>query len=130
MRINAVLLFGSYVVVFIALLLGMAWWDRRRRRTRKPFPENLKLLRMPGEYLWRRVIEQDENEMQWFLGIIPAVIAIPGYWVIERRLGAVRLANPKVLPQVMASRGKPPVPAADIDLIRRQLEEKCRNVKY
>lgn len=36
-----------------AVLVGVIWWDRRRRRTRHPLPENLKLLRMPGEYLWR-----------------------------------------------------------------------------
>jgi len=58
------------------------------------------------------------------------VVAVPGYCVIEKRLGAVRLANPKVLPQVLVSRGKNVLTEDDIDVIRRQLEEKCRDVEY
>lgn len=64
----------GYVGVFFGALLGITWWDRRKQRTRKPFPEDLKLLRMPGEYLWRRVIENDESDLQ--LGLLVMVIPI------------------------------------------------------
>lgn len=291
------LFFTGYAVVFFAVLSGVIWWDRRRRRTKPPFPEDLKLLRMPGEYLWRRVIENDEADMQWWLvailvpilvgagvlqivarcfqsspatglvvavvvfvfslllcvrwcqrrlegrandylgffgeryvaewldplkaegwfvfhdvpctgatgkfnldpvaagpgGVwvvetktrrkgrarpgfkehevifdgtqiiwpwgedtnslkqasdnarwlqewlekttgkvfdVAAVLAFPGYCVIERKLGPVRVTNPKMLPQVLISRRKALLRAADIDLIRRQLDERCRNVEY
>ncbi len=53
MQIDGLLFFLGYAVVFAAVLVGVTWWDRRRRRTRHPLPENFKLLRMPGEYLWR-----------------------------------------------------------------------------
>jgi hypothetical protein len=69
--------FLGYLVVFFGVLLGVVWWDRRRRRTRKPFPENLRLLRMPGEYLWRRVIENEENELQWW-GLMMLVPIVAG----------------------------------------------------
>jgi len=58
------------------------------------------------------------------------VLTFPGYCVVERKLGPVRVANPKVLPQVLVSRGKAVLGGADIGLIRRQLEERCRNVEY
>ena len=50
MNINASLGFILYVVVFFGTLLGVVWWDHRKRRTRRPLPEDLKLLRMPGGY--------------------------------------------------------------------------------
>jgi hypothetical protein len=297
MNLTGVLFFVGYVVVFIAVLFGVIWLERRRRRTRPPFPENLKLLRMPGEYLWRRIIEIDEANLLWFLwtlvlplvggglilkllawylpssptlvltifagafilllffsirslqsrirrsaddylgfigeryvaewldplkaagwfifhdlpcdgankkfnvdhvavgprGIwvvetkthrkgrakpgrkahevesdgrqviwpwfeesdslqqaaniasflrdwlktmtgksyaVSAVLAVPGYLVTERKLGPVRLANPKSLPDMLTSSRNPVLPPADIDLVRRQLEAKCRDVEY
>jgi hypothetical protein len=296
MNTYGLIFFLGYTVVFVAVLVGVIWWDRRRRRTKHPLPENFKLLRMPGEYLWRQVIHRDESDMQWFLGalVLPlvagalvlqalawcfpssttlvlvlsltsfafflllcvrffgarlqrraddylgfigeryvaewldplkaagwfvfhdvpfegaagkfnidhvavgprgiwvvetktrrkgrakpgrkahevefdghqinwpwceesdslqqaadnarslaewlktmtgkiypvsAVLAIPGYCVIERKLGPVRLANPKSLPDVLTSSRNPVLPQADIDLIRRQIEAKCRDVE-
>lgn len=297
MNLNGLILILAYVGSFLAVLVGMIWWDRRRWRTRKPFPEDLKLLRMPGEYLWRRVIENDESDMLWwflvmtvplligggilyivgkifpaslvvglvitvvvfafslmlcarwfqgrlrrrandYLGFfgeryvaewldplkadgwfifhdvpcigatgkfnldhvavgpggiwvvetktrrkgrarpefkehevtfdgeqiiwpwgedktalrqasnnagwlkewlkkmtgkdyeITAVLTFPGYCVIERKLGPVRVVNPKGLPQVLVGRGKNLLHKPDIDLVRRQLEERCRDVEY
>ena len=296
MNLSAIPYVVGYVVVFFGVLLGLIWWDRRKQRTRKPFPEDLKLLRMPGEYLWRRVIENDEADLQWgllvmmipilaggailyivgrflkspatglvvsavvfvlslllcarwiqvrlrrrandYLGFfgeryvaewleplkpkgwfvfhdvpcsgatgkfnldhvaigpggiwvvetktrrkgrarpgfkehevffdgdqviwpwgedrtglrqasdnaswlkewlkkmtgqdydVSAVLTFPGYCVIERKLGPVRVVNPKVLPQVLTGRGKEILGKEAIDLVRRQLEEKCRNVEY
>jgi hypothetical protein len=61
---------------------------------------------------------------------VASVVAVPGYSVIERRLGPVRLANPKNLPDVLIGFGKAVLSKEEIDLIRRQLEEKCRDVEY
>lgn len=297
MNLIPFLVFLTYTAVFLAALVSLVWWDRRRRRTRKPFPEDLRLLRMPGEYLWRRVAEKDESDMPWWFTImlipimvgavmllvvahflrsspatglvlvviafafsfllcvrliqgrlqrraddylgffgeryvaewleplkaegwfifhdvpcigatgkfnldhvavgpggiwvvetktrrkgrarpgmeeyevvfdgmkiiwpwwddtnslrqasanahwlqewlekmtgksfeVAAVLAFPGYCVIERKLGPVRVANPKVLPQVLTSRGKMVLREEDVDLIRRQLESRCRDVEF
>jgi hypothetical protein len=61
---------------------------------------------------------------------VAAVIAIPGYYVTERHLGPVRVANPKNLPRVLVGKGSVVLAQADIDLVRRQLEAKCRDVEY
>ena len=293
---NTLLFWFGYLTIFVLALCAVLWWDRRRRRTKPPFPENLKLLRMPGEYLWQRVPDNDESDPQWLLLVmlvplvagaavlqvvsklqlslatrsvvtvialafslllcvrwyqgrlqrraddylgffgeryvaecldplkaqgwfifhdipcvggagpfnldhvalgpggvwvvetktrrkgrtrpgrkehevvfdgaqiiwpwweeteslkqaadnahwlreliekltgkafdVAAVLTFPGYYVIERRLGPVRVVNPKLLPQVLVARGNSVLSDADIDLIRRQLEEKCRNVEY
>ena len=294
---HGLLAFGAYIAVFFCALIWVSRWDRRKRRTKLPLPQNLKLLRMPGEFLWRKVIQQDDSEMQWFMGamlvpllggltciqllswfvpqptllmlILPimvtafllllvvrflvarlrrraddylgffgerftaecleplkregwfvfhdvpfdgatgpfnidhvavgsggvwaietktfrkgkpkpgrkdhevqfdgrqviwpwteesesldqasrdstdlrdwlkqrlnrdfdvrAILTSPGYFVTERALGAVRVVNPKNLPQVVTGRGKTILVPADIDLICRQLEDKCRNVDY
>src|SRR2546425_4815186 len=85
MNLKGVLFFAGYLLVFVAALWGVIWWDRKKRRTRPPFPENLKLLRMPGEYLWRRVIKGDEADTQWLLAAIVLPILL-GAGVL--RLGA------------------------------------------
>ena len=61
---------------------------------------------------------------------VSAVVATPGYCVTERKLGSVRVANPKLLPDVITSPRNPILPASNIDLIRRQLEAKCRDIEY
>src|SRR5436309_750592 len=90
MNIKGISFFGGYLLVFIAVLWGVIWWDRRRRRTRPPFPENLKLLRMPGEYLSRRVIKGDEADMQWLLAAIVLPILLSAGVL---RLGAKYLSS-------------------------------------
>jgi len=61
---------------------------------------------------------------------IAAVLTFPGYWVIERKLGPVRVVNPKALPAVVISRGQNVLCKDEIDLVRRQLEARCRDVEY
>jgi nuclease-like protein len=66
----------AYMAIFVATIVVMALWDKKRRR--KPFREDIRLLRMPGEHLWREVIKHDENEFIWFLGLGIAPIIIIG----------------------------------------------------
>jgi Nuclease-related domain len=70
MDLKGTLIFSIYTGLFIGLPVGVVWWDRRKRRTRKPFGENVRLLRMPGEYLFGRVIEHDVSAMQWTFGLM------------------------------------------------------------
>jgi hypothetical protein len=82
---TGIVIFFIYVVSFAGTLVAVMWWDRRKRRTRKPFSENLRLLRMPGEYLWRRVIENDEADLQIWAGIllIPMGVGFVMLWVVR-----------------------------------------------
>jgi hypothetical protein len=75
---SAYLLVGAYAAAFFGALLGVVWGDHRKRRTRRPLPEDLKLLRMPGEYLWRRVLGRDESHIERALiGIfIPILVGL------------------------------------------------------
>jgi len=49
MNMKWIFFLGCYMAAFVLLIFGVTSWDRRRRRTRKPFPENLKLLRMNAD---------------------------------------------------------------------------------
>lgn len=70
MNLKELIGFSIYVAAFMGLLVAVVWWDRRKRRTRKPFGNDVRLMRMPGEYLWRSVIEKDMSEMQWTFGLM------------------------------------------------------------
>lgn len=61
---------------------------------------------------------------------VSAALTFPAFYVIEKKLGSVRVVNPKALPQVLMSRGNALLRADEIDLICRQLEEKCRDVEF
>ena len=78
--------FTVYVFAFCAVLLGVVWWDQRKRHTRRPLPEDVKLLRMPGEHLWRRVAAGDESDPQWFLAaiVIPLLVGLGALEVVRR----------------------------------------------
>ncbi len=57
----------AYFVAFATASIGLGWWLRKRRKRRKPFREDVKLMRMPGEYLWEEIRKIDENDSQAFL---------------------------------------------------------------
>lgn len=63
-------------------------------------------------------------------GVGPSLTRRSARSFTERKLGPVRLANPKMLPEVLTGRGKAVLPQEDVELIRRQLETLCRNVEF
>lgn len=67
---------AAYFLFFFACALAMIWWQRRQRRMRLPFGEEMRLLRSPGETQLKLVRKQDENEFLWIaLGAgIPAMV--------------------------------------------------------
>ena len=79
MDLKGPLIFLIYAALFMAVLVAVAWWDRHKRRTRKPFGEDVRLLRMPGEYLFGRVIEHDEWGMEWTFGLMLVPIFAGGF---------------------------------------------------
>src|SRR2546430_1961387 len=66
----------AYIVVFFAVLSITLWWRKRQRRTKPPFPENLRLLRMPGEHLSKRFMEGEVSDIQWLAGMMAVPILI------------------------------------------------------
>ena len=74
MNLNGFSFLVGYVALFFGTLCCVIWWDRRKKRTRHPLGNDIKLLRMPGEYLWRRVLRSDEADLPVFfaMALIPS----------------------------------------------------------
>jgi Nuclease-related domain len=89
MDLKGTLIFIVYAALFIGVPVGVVWWDRYNRRTRKPFGEDARLLRMPGEYLLRRVIEYDASAMQWTFGlmVVPVLAGAVALQILPYFLG-------------------------------------------
>ena len=57
------------------------------------------------------------------------ILAFPGWWVTERAVAGFRVANPKMLPGVITRWQPQQISDEQIDLICRQLDERCRDVE-
>lgn len=57
------------------------------------------------------------------------ILAFPGWFVKERAVGAFRVANHKMLPSIITQWKPQPLTSEQIDLISRQLDERCRDVE-
>lgn len=76
MTLNQGLFAISYFLFFIACSFAMIWWQRRMRKTRLPFGDDLRLLRTPGETQLKHTIKFEEDLFLW-LGIsagLPALV--------------------------------------------------------
>ena len=58
-----------------------------------------------------------------------AVLTFPGWYIVERALGPVRVVNGALLPSLLGAKSGV-LSAAQIDLVSRQLEARCRDVQY
>lgn len=94
MNLMGLLFFVIYTVLFMGAFVAVVFWERRKRRTKPPFGEDLRLMRMPGEYLWRRVIENDESDMRWTFGLmlVPMVAGFVALQIIPLVLGKTSAA--------------------------------------
>lgn|GEM_PF-3437761 len=57
------------------------------------------------------------------------ILALPGWYVTERVVGAFRITNAKLLPAIVRDWKAQPLKPEQIDLISRQLDERCRDVE-
>jgi hypothetical protein len=57
------------------------------------------------------------------------ILAFPGWWVTERAAGVFRVSSHKLLPAIIRDWKPQPLTAEQIDLISRQLDERCRDVE-
>jgi hypothetical protein len=86
----------------------------------------------------RHGIQQTINEAEWLrkwvydrtglkLGV-KRVLTLPGWFVRESPSSAIRVVNPKILPDVIRGRGEQVLSEIEIDLVVRLLDERCRDV--
>ena len=60
---------------------------------------------------------------------VKAILTIPGWFVTESALGPVRVANPKLLCNIIRQWNPQPLTDEQVDLISRQLDDRCRDVE-
>jgi Nuclease-related domain len=84
-----------YAGVFAAFILGMLAWRKRQRKDRRPFPDNLKLLRGPGESQYRALTRLEERITDYLLlaFILPVLVSAALFWVTIHLAGAWQIAG-------------------------------------
>ncbi len=91
---------AGYFLFFLASAFAMIWWQRRQRKIRLPFGDELRLLRGAGETQLKLVRQQDEMELLWiaigagipaflFLTMLGWTSSIPGVMQLPWVLAAV-----------------------------------------
>lgn len=116
---------------------------RRKGRARPGFKDHevtfdgTKLIWPWGED--RSYIEQVQWEAQWLNEWIKRVtgiavttkpiLALPGWYVHEKALGPIRVLNHKTLCSAITGRAAAVLSSDQIDLIARQLDQRCRDVE-
>jgi hypothetical protein len=69
------------LLVYAGMVVAVIVWMRWRRKTKWPFKESDKLLRMPGESLKKEVAKAEENFAGEFVGgAIASLVAIPAFY--------------------------------------------------
>jgi hypothetical protein len=57
------------------------------------------------------------------------ILAFPGWFVKENSVGSFRVANHKIIPSIVTQWRPQPLTVEQVDLISRQLDERCRDVE-
>jgi hypothetical protein len=116
---------------------------RRKKKGRPGFEEHV--VTYDGqELIWpwgedRCGIDQLLNESDWLRKFIydrtglrvdpKPILALPGWWVTERVVGTFRVASHKVVPDIIKKWKPHDLSPEHIDLISRQLDDRCRDVE-
>jgi hypothetical protein len=61
---------------------------------------------------------------------VRAVLAIPGWWVDEHVGNRVAVVNEKNIVSAVQGKGTRMLSPEQVDLIARQIDERCRDVEY
>ena len=134
----------DHVIVGPSGVFAIETKTRRKGRARSGFAEHEIIY--DGQvlaYPWgedRHGLDQALRQARWLqtwlgqlLGAdipVQPILTFPGWMVITRARGAVTVLNPKQIPAAVALRGTPLLDPAQIDLISRQLEARCRDVEF
>jgi hypothetical protein len=74
------LIAAGYFLFFVLCAFAMIWWQRRQRKMRKPFGDDFKLMRGPGESQFKIYLQLEENDIFWAMGtaLLPASVLMFG----------------------------------------------------
>lgn len=116
---------------------------RRKRPGRPGFEEHV-VTHDGQQLIWpwgedRCGIDQVQWQAEWLREFIEQrtalrvnpkpILAFPGWYVQERAIGAFRVASHKIVPSIVREWRPQPLTPEQIDLISRQLDERCRDVE-
>jgi hypothetical protein len=89
----------GYILFFMLCAYAMIWWQRRQRKSRKPFGDDFKLLRGPGESQFKIYLKEEEDGMLWlfYASLVPAGVLVLGLQV------CLLLPDPLKLPAFVIS---------------------------
>lgn len=136
----------DHVVVAPAGVFAIETKTRRKGRARHGFAAHEIIY--DGQvlaYPWgedRHGLAQAQSRAEWLedflqklLGhptTVQPILTFPGWTIMRRGAGPVAVLNPKEIPVAIIQRASPTplLSAADIDLIARQLDARCRDVEY
>jgi hypothetical protein len=134
----------DHVIIGPSGVFAIETKTRRKGRARSGFAEHEIIY--DGQvlaYPWgedRHGLDQALRQARWLqawlgqlLGSdipVQPILTFPGWMVITRARGAVTVLNPKQIPAAVALRGASVLDAAQIDLVSRQLEARCRDVEF
>lgn len=90
MSVSALSILIGYFLLYAAAVAAFVIWRRVSRQDRKPFADELKLLRGPGETQRRLVAALDENLDQYLVaaGAVPLLIAGVLVWIASHLSGS------------------------------------------
>lgn len=133
----------DHVVVGPTGLFAIETKTRRKGRAREGFADH-KVFYDGRQLIWPWAedtygLQQATNEAEWLtkwlrqmtgldLAARP-VLALPGWWVETRTPGPVAVQNPKNLPAHILGKGLRVLDPQQVDLIARQLDSRCRDVR-
>lgn len=116
---------------------------RRKGRTREGFKDH-EVVFDGTQLIWpwgedRHGLEQAESEARWLTEWIhkrtgfdvtaKPILTLPGWMVKERKVAPIRVLNPINIPSAILGRGQQVLGVEQIDIIARQLEDRCRDVE-
>lgn len=78
MTVNQLLLLFAYSLFFAGTIAAMVIWQKQRRKTRKPFGDEIRLMRTAGESQLKHVIKMDEDAILWLVmaGSVPVLLSL------------------------------------------------------
>jgi hypothetical protein len=116
---------------------------RRKKKGREGFAE-YEVMSDGNRLIWPwgeedLCVKQTEAEAEWLqewifkktaISTVPKpIVVIPGWYVKERAIGAVRVTNQKLLANMVTQWNPRPLKPEQVDLICRQLDDRCRDVE-
>ena len=78
MTMNQIFLLLGYSAFFVASVAAMILWQKRRRKLRKPFGDDIRLMRTAGESQLKHVLKMDEDAVLWMVmaGSAPVLLGL------------------------------------------------------